>query len=105
MGEQTAWLEKVAIKLARAVRQGKTGEPIKLGVKFDSDKRNLSKWLKAEQTREMMNTFPELKTAVENLVEPHRLFHESGRTIQELISAGNQDEAIRVFQTVSLAND
>ena len=52
-----------------------------------------------------MKNFPELKAAVENLREPHALFHESGRKIQDLMSAGKTDEALQVFQTVSLVND
>ncbi len=58
---------------------------------------NLGKWLYSQDIKNKMATNPEFKKNILTVFEPHKLLHESLKTINSLLHDGKRDEAYQFF--------
>ncbi|WP_319575526.1 methyl-accepting chemotaxis protein [uncultured Desulfobacter sp.] len=83
------------VKRAEEFAQGK---PFSTGVEIDPTKCKFGKFLNDPKTKELMNSFPELKTAFSQMHEPHKALHESAAHIESLVNQLKMQEAMETFE-------
>lgn len=67
-------------------------------VETDPAQCSLGKWLASDQARKVAANNPQLKKAMEEIVEPHRKMHESVVEVNKLVAAAKHAEALTRFQ-------
>ena len=87
---------------ARLVAQAIARNADDLDVQMDATQCGYGEFLRSDEYRRWASEFPELRDAVETTLEPHRRLHESARDIKAALQAGQNEEARRVFEGVSL---
>ncbi len=75
-----------------------------LTIQQDGAKCNLGKWYYGDERKIAEQSFPALKTVLNNLEEPHLALHKSAGAIQKLRSEGKDKEAVDHFETVTMPN-
>ncbi|MFW5681988.1 MAG: CZB domain-containing protein, partial [Phycisphaeraceae bacterium] len=85
---------------AREVAQAIARDANDLDVQMDATRCGYGEFLESEQYRRWAASFPPLKDAVADTMQPHKQLHESARDIQAALRAGQRDEARRVFEEV-----
>jgi methyl-accepting chemotaxis protein len=83
------------VKRAQEFAQGK---PFSTGVQIDPTKCAFGKFLENPKTKELMNRFPELKTAFTQIHEPHKALHESAVHIERLVNQLKMQGAMEIFE-------
>jgi len=83
------------VKRAQEFAQGK---PFSTGIQLDPTKCAFGKFLDDPKTKELMNRFPELKTAFTQIHEPHKALHESAVHIERLVNQLKMHKAIETFE-------
>lgn len=89
------------IKSAHYQLQVKISNTIRTGRAFDGGDDHVScqlgKWLPTIDSKN-----PKITSAISNLTEPHRKFHESVATIKRLVNNGNRNEAWNLYESVMI---
>lgn len=74
------------------------GAPFSLGLELDPDACEFAAFAKSPETRSLMETFPEFKTAMERTRAPHQALHRHGAEIEAAINNLEIKTAINIFQ-------
>nr|WP_321407517.1 methyl-accepting chemotaxis protein [uncultured Carboxylicivirga sp.] len=70
-----------------------------LGVQMDHTKCGFGAWLSEPETENILANDTSLKAAFEELYEPHRMLHNSSRSLQKMIASGNFEGAQSYFKS------
>jgi methyl-accepting chemotaxis protein len=87
-----------AAKVSKGLVEGRKS----LDVELDPNKCAYGKFLQSEQARNLMQTFPAFRAAVESSIEPHKRLHESAQLIEKALKAGNPEQAQKYYTETSL---
>ncbi len=71
-------------------------------VQLDHTQCNIAPLLYGEKGKELIKKYPELKSSLEAIIEPHKHLHESAVLINKTIKEKGYDEAHKVFSTKTL---
>lgn len=85
-------------RLLDRVKTFATGAPFSTGLDTDHTGCALGQFLNQDQTREIAQTFPELKQVLDSIAEPHQRLHHRAVEIQDAINGLDMALAIRIFQ-------
>jgi methyl-accepting chemotaxis protein len=83
------------VKRAEEFAQGK---PFSTGLQLDPDQCGFGKFLADPETKKLMDSFPELKTALTEIDAPHRALHETAVLIEKKINGLHMHEAMSIFE-------
>ncbi len=71
-------------------------------VQLDHTQCNLAPLLYGAKGKELISTYPELKSSLEAIIEPHKHLHESAALINKAIKEKGYDEAHKIFSAKTL---
>ncbi len=68
-----------------------------LGIELDKSQCAFGKWLLSEQVKQYKMEIPAFKAAMDQILEPHRLLHETAMEVQEFLEAGAKPFAEEIY--------
>lgn len=74
------------------------GKPFSLGVQLDAEACPFGEFLKSPETQALLASFPELKSSLDAIHEPHRRLHYSAVEMETLVNKMDMLGAISLFQ-------
>ncbi len=89
-------------KWASSVSKGIISDKSNLGVQTDPTKCAFGKFLASSKTAEWTEQFPELKSSLEALKDPHDRLHTSAVDIEKALGRKNKKKAEKIFTTRTL---
>jgi methyl-accepting chemotaxis protein len=92
LDESNAQLQKRADDFANGV-------PFSLGVQLDPTQCSFGKFLRSEETGNLIKTFPEFRRAIEAAIGPHNALHESAVEIEQYVGLMDMSKALAVFES------
>ncbi|MBF0100924.1 MAG: cache domain-containing protein [Desulfobacterales bacterium] len=76
-----------------------SGKPFDLGVQSNPELCKFTKYIKEPKTIQLMEHFPEFKSVIESIKQPHELMHKSAIPINELVNQHKMLDAIDILNT------
>lgn len=92
-----AFLDHTNKALVKRAHEFAEGQPFSTGLQLDPTKCGFGKFLADPATRELAERFPELKHALDGIVEPHNKLHESAVLIEDKVNRMKMNEAMHIF--------
>ncbi len=68
-----------------------------LGIELDETQCAFGKWLLSDEAEKYASEFPAFKSAMNEIVEPHRMLHETAAEVQEFLEAGVKSFAEEIY--------
>lgn len=72
-----------------------------INIELDSEQCDLGKWLHSDDIDTLVSEYPELLSKLENMLIVHGELHESAGIIAEMVSQGQDSDALNYFRTVT----
>jgi methyl-accepting chemotaxis protein len=89
--DHLVWAQKVSTALIERKSN--------VDVQLDPTKCSLGKWMGSDQVTDLRHHYPEFGRLLDEVVDPHRSYHQSAREIQRLVGSGRFDEASAYFRS------
>jgi methyl-accepting chemotaxis protein len=92
------YLDETNQALLKRAKDFAEGKPFVSGVETDPTKCSFGKFLMNPKTAEIASKFPEFKSAIDEIREPHEQLHRVAIAIEKYITEENMDEAKATYQ-------
>lgn len=93
-----AYIDHTNTRLLDRVEGFAVEEPFSLGLELDPEACSFTRFAESPDTQALMERFPELKTAMDQILVPHQQLHRHGAQIEQAINDLDMQTAIKIFQ-------